>query len=722
MKRKLFFLVLFAIVIISTAYLFKIGIIENSTQTFSTIHSFLISEASSLKVSQPTQNYEVSFSYKIIGEQLPYPPKISFYFPNGTVYTTTLGISLWVPSGTVYSIERVINGTNGVRWATDNDTLGIITNSENLTIVYYEQFNVTFNYQVIGGGIYGPPTVTYYSFGSPNSAIVPATVWVDYNSTYTYPQQLPGSNSQERWIALEYFGKVNSSGTILVTYYHQYYVNVVSLIPTYALIDYVFKELISGWYNAGTIIIVQNITYYNSSLIREIITSVSPSSFIVLNSPITINVNVITQYYVNVSSPIPVQAIINGVSKTLTSGWYNSGTTITVENTTYYNSANERQVITYIYPRSVVVENPTIIVIKTITQYYVNVSSPIPVYALVNGINTTLTSGWYDIDTNVLIENITYYNSPIERQIIVNISPAKYLIITSPINISITTTTQYYINVSSPIPIYAIIIKNLKVSFVTSNGTLVYIASPIQTTLTLLSSGWYDKGIGIVIFNSTYYPSPFEREIIISMFPNISASSNAILYEAGIAQFIGANSTAMKMITLDDPLNVVVKIAIQYYVRINSPIPVRAIVNGKAVILNSSWLNYGTNVTIINYTYYASPTERYVIVGILPSLKINVTKPINVTLNVIKQYLVMINGEIKWVNAGSKISLNATIPFYEIGKFVGTYNTSPGSTVVVNGPVIENLVETLNYNVAIPILVVIITLIAVIGVLMITRK
>ncbi|MUM65144.1 hypothetical protein D1867_07840 [Acidianus infernus] len=51
----------------------------------------------------------------------------------------------------------------------------------------------------------------------------------------------------------------------------------------------------------------------------------------------------------------------------------------------------------------------------------------------------------------------------------------------------------------------------------------------------------------------------------------------------------------------------------------------------------------------------------------------------------------------KWYNAGSKIILNATVPIYEVGEFIGTYNVSPGSMIVVNSPVVERLVENVNY-------------------------
>lgn len=481
-----------------------------------------------LNVVRPT--YEIYVIYKVLGQPPPQSPQLILHFPNGSVATIGLSpyTSIEIPAGTTYTIQNVIGGLNGVRWITNNPTSGIIKLPENISLIYIEQDLVTFTYKVVGGSgsEYGPPIVSYYYFGNLTSVQAPATVWVDYNSTFNYPQFLPGSNSEERWIAMNYTGRI--------------------LFPT------------------------------------------------------TIGVVYFTQYYVNLYSPIPIYALINGTNSTLSSGWYYGGTKIVVENITYYYlSQLEREVIVYISPKSITLEAPVTIIVKTIVQYYVYVNSKIPVHAIVNGKNETLTSGWFNSNTSIQIENITYYISPLQREVITSVYPSESLIVTSPEVIIVTNITQYYVNITSPIP-------------------------------------------------------------------------------------------------------------------------VKAIIDGKNVILNSTWMDSGINITILNYTYYANSTERFIIVKVYPSSQIFVNNPIHVVLYTVKQYLVTINGISNWYNEGSKIYLKANVPFYEVGRFVGTYNVSPNSAVIVDQPINETLMKSPNFLAIGLILAIVIVVSAII--LLITRK
>lgn len=63
----------------------------------------------------------------------------------------------------------------------------------------------------------------------------------------------------------------------------------------------------------------------------------------------------------------------------------------------------------------------------------------------------------------------------------------------------------------------------------------------------------------------------------------------------------------------------------------------------------------------------------------------------NITIVYITQYLVTINNISKWYDIGSKIYLNASIPFYEIGRFIGTFNVSTNTVITVDRPIIESL-------------------------------
>jgi hypothetical protein len=330
----------------------------------------------------------------------------------------------------------------------------------------------------------------------------------------------------------------------------------------------------------------------------------------------------------------------------LTSGWYIQGTTIQVQNITNYVNNEERQVITSITPSSFSVNSPTIITISTVTQYYLTLKSTIPVYALINGTNTTLTSGWYNAGSRIQVENLTYYPTPYERQVIISISPL-LLTLTEPITIRVGTITQYYVTLEAQIPVYALI-----------NGT--------NTTLT---SGWYNAGSRIQVENITQYPIKGEREVIVNMSPS--------------------------SLTVNTPQKIKVDDIIQYYVTVSSPIPVKAVINGTIEYLNNSWINANTKIKVLNYTYYINNEERCVMTRIsLQNITLN--NPEKITVSTVKQYLVTIKGVSSWYNKGSYVTLSASVPFYEVGKFVGTYNVSPGSVIEVNGPINETLVESPN--------------------------
>jgi len=460
--------------------------------------------------------YQFKFIYYTIGSQSPpYPPRVTFQFPNGSTISTYLynGSTILLPLGTNYTIQDVILVSNNIRFATDDIVTGTINGPKSVFIKYYQQYLVTFSYLVQNGEWnLGGPTVTYYSFGRSYSTTTPSTVWVDSNSVYSYSKLLPGFDNRQRAITYQDTGVVNSPGSIVVPYY--------------------------------------------------------------------------VEYYITVNSKVPVYAIINNANTTLTSGWYNSTTRIMIENLTYYVNQGERLIISSILPSlQIVVNFPINIFVYTTTQYYVRIYSSIPLYALVNGINSTITSGWYNEGTTLKILNLTYYKSPQERIIITYISPSSYIIVNSSITLMVNTMTQYYVSVTSIIPVKALI-----------NGT--------TTT-----------------------------------------------------------------------------------------------------ILNSSWINANTRVSIVNYTYYVNEKERYIIVNISPSKEVIVNKSYNINLAIKKQYLVTINGVSNWYDEGSSIQLNADIPFYQVGKFVGTYNVTPGSYIVVNKPIVETLVLSPNYPVIASIII-----------------
>ncbi|EWG06599.1 MAG: thermopsin [Candidatus Aramenus sulfurataquae] len=536
---------------------------------------FYVENSVEVLVTQPT--VQVAFVYEVIGQPLPTSPTVTLQFPNGTTESFPMPISLAVPVGTTYSVQQIVGTSQGIRWATPTAVEGFVNESGSIDVVYYEQYLVTFEFEVQGGQGYGNPSVVYTYFGTEVGTSAPATVWVDCNSTYTYSQILPGSNSQARWVAYNYEGVVSSPGTISVFYNYEFNVTVLSLIPVYALVNGTNTTLKTGWYIIGTTINVENLTYYVNSQERYVIASVYPSEKVTVASPLILEVYAIRQYYVTVNSPIPVYALVNGTNVTLVTGWYNAGDVVKVENVTYYPYAGARDVIVSISPQSFTVTSPEEVTVSVMPQYYVNLITEVPIHALVNGTNTTFKAGWYNKGTTIVVENLTYYPSQGSRYVIVSVMPSERLTLEGPVNLVVISIKQYYVTVT-----------------------------------------------------------------------------------------------------------------------VNSPIPVYALVNGTNTTLTTGWYNAGTEIQVENLTYYVNPQERYVPTSISPStLKVN--SPSSVDVTAVKQFLVTVNGVSSWYNQGSTVTLNANVPIYEVGKFVGTDNVSPGATLVVNGPIHEQLVESPNY-------------------------
>ncbi|MCH4816496.1 MAG: thermopsin [Saccharolobus sp.] len=183
---------------------------------------------------------------------------------------------------------------------------------------------------------------------------------------------------------------------------------------------------------------------------------------------------------------------------------------------------------------------------------------------------------------------------------------------------------------------------------------------------------------------------------------SINSSSFAVL-NGNYPSLIEPNVSWFKI------LNIIPNYTYYYLVRVNSSIPVIAEINGKQITLNdTNWFVQDTQISIVNYTYHNGSDERYVISSISPSSSFDITKPLNVTINTIKQYRVVINSNLPvylngkrvngglWINADTTVKLSASIPFYEVGRFIGTYNLTPGETIVVSKPIIETLKLSFN--------------------------
>jgi len=322
---------------------------------------------------------------------------------------------------------------------------------------------------------------------------------------------------------------------------------------------------------------------------------------------------------------------------------------------------------------------------------FVNVTSKVPF--LVNGTYTNSFVGYV-----VHPVTITFY-----RNYTVNSSsyavldyPSQSLTITPSNtfkNVIITPQYTYYykviVNSSRPL------LLNISGKETLTNGTL-----------------WLPQGTSVSLVNNTYYVSSGERFVVNNTYPNLP-------------------------LTVENPTTITVTLEKQFKLTINSPIPLLLSINGKSRLFNgTTWVLQGSAVELVNNTYYVSSGERYVVSSISPSTPIEVSGPMNISVELVKEYKVeivssqpvmaTIKGETEpvngtaWLPQGSVIHLTANLPVYLKGYFVGTYNASPGEQVTINGPIYEKLVVQLNYTFLEELVIPIVT--AVVIVVAITRR
>ncbi|MEM4768860.1 MAG: hypothetical protein QXY03_06580 [Saccharolobus sp.] len=656
--------------------------------------------------------YPIFLNYKIIGGNFTQQLNVTYQCLN-YIKTSELpslifanpGTNLTVPTLIVKGFSRII---------LINQTPIEVLRSGNLTLYYQLQYYVNVNIKVNSTVNNMPFNLTSGWYNASSNISI---------SNYTY------YNNKSRLYIISVYpsfqftlkGPVNIS----IIYVLQYYVELVSSLPVFGSINGTNTTISSNWFNANTIIQIYNKTFYPNNLTRIIITKISPSNIIIVNKSYTVFIKSLVQYFVKIISPIRVFALINGSNTTLSSNWYNANTSIQVENITYYGLNDEyRYLIVNILPsQNIIIKNPIIIKIIAVKQYPIHVISPITVFALINGTNETLPSFfWINSGTQINIENITYYINNTSRLIITNISPYSSFVVNNPINISITTLSQYFLNISSNHLVYAYV-----------NGKNV-----------TLNSNWYDNGTEIIIYRIWYFNST-ERQYLVSISVN-------------------GKNIAQNVIIINQPIFLRLSYVIQYYINLTSNIPVKAIVNTSLVTFKPNWYDEGTPIMFLNSTYYVTNDTRYIILSITPmnftvnhslnvivkdmeeflvkannpvifiinnesintsevwvpngeiiqvlkyyyistnerifynttNYTLDVTKPLDVSVIPVREYLVNINGSSMWLPYGSIVTLSESLPIYEQGKWVGTYNVSNGANITITSPVTETFVKSVN--------------------------
>ena len=150
-----------------------------------------------------------------------------------TLALGTTPVVIYAILGSNASINGIISGPAGERWVSNAQVWNVTESGlVPVPIVFYQQYEVSVGYSVVGGGTSSPaPEFTAASFGSlasiPLSGVA-TTGWFDAGSAFYFTGVVNGSTGAERWVDSGGAGSapsvISSPGEALSTVYiHQYY-------------------------------------------------------------------------------------------------------------------------------------------------------------------------------------------------------------------------------------------------------------------------------------------------------------------------------------------------------------------------------------------------------------------------------------------------------------------------------------------------------------------
>jgi hypothetical protein len=376
-----------------------------------------------------------------------------YYLTVSSAYGTTSGQGWYNSSATAYAglNSGTVSGGTGIQyvftsWTSDASgtnyaqSNGIIMNApKTATANWQTLYQVTFNYQVSGGGSgYSAPSVNYMLLGSQYSVTAgpAATVWADSGSTYTYiSNPLTGSNTVQRWYALTgTSGIISSSTTINPTYYHQYYLT--NNLITGSVNSITASPTGDSWYNNGSsvnvvlnyawnVVASQSRSNLFSYTVDGSTTNVARSGTGTYSLPAismttyhTVSDNSKTQYYLTVTGG---NSISYGTASPTGDNWYDSGSSTTVSSNGVYgrsggsgtrvsswkiDSGSNTNVATTgtVTTSSVSMTTYHTVTFNTVAQYQVTLDSGAT--SALNTITSPTVSGdnyWYDSGTSVTL-------------------------------------------------------------------------------------------------------------------------------------------------------------------------------------------------------------------------------------------------------------------------------------------------------------------------------
>ena len=171
--------------------------------------------------------YTITSSYSVIGGSA---PTIVYLSGNstGVHQSFALGVTprtFWLDAGTNYSVPAVFQPSPDERWLAVTPSSGALSSPADQRVVYYHQVQYGFSYAALGAPVSKPPSVSFVTFGAPESLVLsrtPQLVWADAGTPFATNATLTGGGGGERWESQASSGTAQGGGPVVFSYYHQY--------------------------------------------------------------------------------------------------------------------------------------------------------------------------------------------------------------------------------------------------------------------------------------------------------------------------------------------------------------------------------------------------------------------------------------------------------------------------------------------------------------------
>ncbi|MDA4121947.1 MAG: thermopsin [Thaumarchaeota archaeon] len=207
---------------------YDVELLENGV--VSNLGNFSVGAGQIVGVPSEAGTVQLVLSYSVTGGGVGYSAPILTYFHDGqqTATLSTTPTPYFLDPGSAWSVSGSLPGSSTTeRWITAAQTSGAAKSAQTLSFAYYNQFAISVAYSLVGGGPVPLPQLAFVSLGSLTSATLSASLhslWADAGSRYSASPLLGGASLTERWQTTEASGLVQGASSVVITYYHQYYI------------------------------------------------------------------------------------------------------------------------------------------------------------------------------------------------------------------------------------------------------------------------------------------------------------------------------------------------------------------------------------------------------------------------------------------------------------------------------------------------------------------